>query len=339
MALGMLDIDSTSKIPKYKQVADYIVSNIGTGIIKVGDRISSINQTSEEYLLSRDTVEKAYKSLRRRGIITAVRGKGFFVSSTSCKEGKRILLLFNKLSDHKKAIYNSFIKNIGDTANVDLQIHHSDNKVLEKIIIENLGKYDYYVVMPHLREETESARDAINKIPKDKLLLINKDLEGIVGSYGCVYEDFIMDIDQALTNSINKIKKYSKLILIFPTQSYYCTGIKKGFINFCNKHGFAHQILESACHQEVGLGELYVVIEEVDLVEIVKKASAQKFKLGEDVGIIAYNDSPFKEILAGGISVLSTDFERMGAEIADMIQTCNHRKVKNPFSLVLRSSV
>lgn len=61
--------------------------------------------------------------------------------------------------------------------------------------------------------------------------------------------------------------------------------------------------------------------------------------LASSVGIIAYNDSPFKEILAGGIAILSTDFERMGAEIADMIQNRNQRKVKNPFSLILRSSV
>jgi DNA-binding LacI/PurR family transcriptional regulator len=77
----------------------------------------------------------------------------------------------------------------------------------------------------------------------------------------------------------------------------------------------------------------------LDLVEIVKKATAKNLKLGKTIGVITYNDSPFKEILAGGISVLSTDFQRMGAEVADMILTCARRKVKNPFSLILRSSV
>lgn len=339
MKPGYIEIDEHSKIPKYQQVADYIISEIGGGLVKVGDKIPSINETSEELLLSRDTVEKAYKNLRKRGIITAVQGKGFYVTSTLRTDGKRILLVFNKLSDHKKTIYNSFIKKLGDTATVDLHVHNSDNKMLEKVIIENLGRYDYYVIMPHLKNETPSVRDAINKIPKEKLLLINKDLQGITGSYGCVFEDFELDIHQALFNGLTRIKRYKKLILIFPMENYYCTGIRDGFVNFCLQNQFEYEVIESAAGREIHVKELYIVIEESDLVEIVKKVTSRNLKLGRSVGIIAYNDSPFKEILAGGISVLSTDFERMGAEIANMIQTKNHRKIKNPFSLILRSSV
>ncbi len=333
------EIDESSKVPKYKQVADIIISNIGNGIIKLGDRIPSINQTSEQFLLSRDTIEKAYKNLRRRGVITAVRGKGFYISSTSRTFEKRILLVFNKLSDHKKAIYNSFKKKLGDSSSVDLQIHHSDNKMLEKIIIENLGKYDYYVIMPHLKDETESVKAIINRIPTEKLFLINKDLQGIIGSYGCVYEDFEMDILQALQSGIDRIKKYKKLVMAFPTENYYCTGIRDGFVRFCKENSFSFEVIDKATNYNVKARELYIVIEEADLVEIVKNATSKSLVLGKTLGIIAYNDSPFKEILAGGIASLSTDFDRMGAEIADMIQTRNHRKIKNPFSLILRSSV
>lgn len=332
-------IKGSSKVPKYQQVADFILSTIGVGTVKVGDKIPSINETSEEFLLSRDTVEKAYKNLRKRGVITAVRGKGFYVSSTSKNIGHRILLIFNKLSDHKKTIYNSFIKKLGDTSSVDLQIHHSDSKMLEKIIMDNLGKYDYYVIMPHLHSEEDRAREAINKIPKEKLLLINKDMDGIDGTYGCVYEDFANDIVQALTTGLKRISKYNKLYLVFPTDSYYCTGIQDGFINFCRRNEFRYEIISTAHAHELKARELYIVIEETDLVEIIKRATAKNLQLGKTVGVITYNDSPFKEILAGGISVLSTDFERMGAEVADMIQTCSRRKVKNPFSLILRSSV
>jgi DNA-binding transcriptional regulator YhcF (GntR family) len=336
---GFLTIDENSKIPKYQQVVDTIVSDIEIGIVKVGDKIPSINETSEEYYLSRDTVEKAYKILRRRGIITAVRGKGFYVSSTTRNEGKRILLVFNKLSDYKKTIYNSFVKKLGDTATVDLQIHHSDGRMLEKIIIESLGRYDYYVLMPHLRQETDSVKAAINKIPKERLLFVNKDMEGIDGEYGCVFEDFELDIHQALYTGIDKIRKYKKLLLVFPTESYYCSGIIKGFVNFCEEEGFEYEVLERACQHEVHASECYVVIEEVDLVEIIKQAAAKNLKLGKNIGVITYNDTPFKEILAGGISVLSTDFVQMGETMAEMVQTFSRKKIKNPFKLILRNSV
>jgi DNA-binding transcriptional regulator YhcF (GntR family) len=334
-----LTIDENSKIPKYQQVVDTIVSDIEIGMVKVGDKIPSINETSEEYYLSRDTVEKAYKILRRRGIITAVRGKGFYVSSTDRKEGKRILLVLNKLSDHKKTIYNSFVKTLGENVTVDLQIHQSDSKVLEKIIIENLGKYDHYVIMPHLTNESESVLTAINKIPKDRLLLLNKDMSGIAGEYGCVFEDFELDIHQALYTGMDKIRKYKKLLLVFPTENYYCSGIKTGFVNFCEEEGFEYEIIERAAQHNLKSRELYVVIEESDLVEIIKKASAKNLKLGKNIGVITYNDTPFKEILAGGISVLSTDFIKMGETMAHMVKTFSREKVKNPFKLIVRNSM
>lgn len=336
---GFLAIDEGSKIPKYQQVVDTIVSDIELGIVKVGDKIPSINETSEEYYLSRDTVEKAYKILRKRGIITAVRGKGFYVASTGKNEERRVLLIFNKLSDHKKTIYNSFVKNVGEGFTVDLQVHNGDSRTLEKIIIENLGRYDYYILMPHLKQETESVKNAVNKIPKERLILLDKDLDGIEGEYGCVFEDFELDIHQALYTGIEKIKNYNKLLLIFPEENFYCAGIVQGFKNFCEEEGFEYEIIDRHQFSEVKEGELYIVIEEIDLVELIKKVNANQLKLGKDIGAITYNDTPFKEILAGGITVLSTDFIKMGETLADMIKNRKRSKIKNPFTLIIRNSI
>lgn len=336
---SFLVIDENSKIPKYQQVIDTIVSDIEIGMVKVGDKIPSINETSEEFYLSRDTVEKAYKVLQKRGIIAGVRGKGFYVTSNRKNEEHKILVVLNKLSDHKKVIYNSFVKNIDKEYNIDLQVHNCDSRTLEKIIGENLGRYDYYVLMPHLKEETNSVKEVINKIPKDKLILLNKDMPGIDGEYGCVYEDFELDIHQALYTGIVKIKKYKKLLLVFPTDNYYCEGIKTGFVNFCEEERFDFEIIERACNHVVDKKDLYVVIEEVDLVEIIKKANNKNFKLGKEVGIIAYNDTPFKEILGGGITVLSTDFIKMGENLARLIKTKTRDRIKNPFKLIIRNSI
>lgn len=333
-----LEIDEDSKVPKYQQLVDTVITDIEIGAVKIGDKIPSINETSEEFYLSRDTVVKAYELLRNRGIITSVRGKGFYVTSTAKNKGKRILLLFNKLSDHKKTIYNSFINNLPEDTIVDLQVHHCDASVLEKIVIENLGKYDHYVIMPHLKEETTSVKAAINKIRKDKLVLVNKDLEDIDGDYACVYEDFENDIFEGLHTGLDEIKKYSKLYLVFPTSNYYCKGIIKGFIKFCGNNDFEWQIIDST-KIDIHPGELFIVIEECDLVDIIKQTSSKNLELGSDVGLISYNSTPFKEILAGGISVLSTNFERMGETIAELIINKKKLKVKNPFSFLVRKSL
>ena len=91
-------ISKDSPTPKYLHVVNLILEDIEKGKLKVGDRIPSINETSFDLLLSRDTVEKAYNELRDRGIISSVRGKGFYISSRKMEQKMRVVLLFNKLS-------------------------------------------------------------------------------------------------------------------------------------------------------------------------------------------------------------------------------------------------
>src|SRR3546814_19082326 len=74
------DIEFKENAPKYLQIIDSVIHAISKGKLKRGDKIPSINQFSEEYLLSRDTVEKAYRQLIRDGILTAVRGKGYNIN-------------------------------------------------------------------------------------------------------------------------------------------------------------------------------------------------------------------------------------------------------------------
>ena len=54
--------------PKYKQVMDSVIRSIHNGNLNMGEKIPSINEFSEEYLLSRDTVEKAYGLLKEQKI-------------------------------------------------------------------------------------------------------------------------------------------------------------------------------------------------------------------------------------------------------------------------------
>ena len=56
-----------------------------------------------------------------------------------------------------------------------------------------------------------------------------------------------------------------------------------------------------------------------DLVDLLKHAQLQQFVPGKDFGIISYNDTPLKEILAGGITTLSTDFKQMGQTMASLL--------------------
>ena len=62
-------------------------------------------------------------------------------------------------------------------------------------------------------------------------------------------------------------------------------------------------------------------------------------KVSKDIGIISYNDTPLKEIIENGITVISTDFNEMGTKLAEMITNGLKVKIENNISLTLRNSV
>jgi DNA-binding transcriptional regulator YhcF (GntR family) len=338
--MELLDrIDESSTIPKYLQVVNAIITDIEEGILKHGQRIPSINETSEMYYLSRDTVEKAYKELRERGIINSVRGKGNYICQKFSVNKIRVLLLFNKLSAYKKTIYYALIKTLGEDAIVDLHIYHNDGQVCENLIQENLGKYNYYVIMPHFYEHGSTVMNIINKIPAHKLLLLDKNLENYGGDCAAIYQDFERDINNALHSGIDLLYKYQKLVMVFPKDIHYPIEIVIGFQRFCQETSFEHSIVDGIDEETITPRTAFIVLEETDLVDLIKYTRVNKLELGKDLGIISYNDTPLKEILANGITVISTDHEKMGETAAYMIINKRKGKIRNPFTLIRRNSL
>lgn len=334
------EIDEQSCIPKYLQVINSISFAIKKGELRKGDKIFSINEFSNEYFLSRDTVQKAYYILEERGVIAATRGKGFYIQQTDIETKFRILLLFNKISNYKKQVYNSFIETLGNNAVVDLKIHHSSAKVLEELLTNNLADYNYFVIMPHFYEDATEAYKLISQIPPEKLIILDKDLCYCNSNYTAVYQDFKNDIVEALESGLSVINKYNELILVFPKMVSYPPEIVTGFKNFCFQNNFSNQVIrEIKPVTEVTKGTAYIVIEETDLVQLIKHCNSKKLKPGKDIGIISYNETPLKEILIDGITVLSTDHAKMGETAARLILENRKEKIKNPFTLILRKSL
>jgi DNA-binding LacI/PurR family transcriptional regulator len=62
-------------------------------------------------------------------------------------------------------------------------------------------------------------------------------------------------------------------------------------------------------------------------------------KLGQDIGIISYNDTMLKEVVEDGITTISTDFKLMGRNLAKMIFSGEHKQIENPNYLIIRKSL
>ncbi|MHA6247379.1 GntR family transcriptional regulator [Pontibacter sp. CAU 1760] len=338
--MELLDrIDATSATPKYLQVVNAVISDIEAGVLKIGERVPSINETSEMYYLSRDTIEKAYKVLRKKGVISSVKGKGCYISKTFSVDKIRVLLLFNKLSAYKKTVYYAILKTLGEDAVVDLQIHHFDGKICQNMLKENAGKYHYYVIMPHFTTNVEAGKQAIKNIPAEKLVVLDKNIEHHPGNYAAVYQDFERDIRNALHSGKDLISNYKKFVLVYPKDVAYPFEIVKGFRQFCRDISMEHTVVNCVHQEPLVPGTGYIVLEESDLAELVKQSREKGLRLGKEIGVISYNDTPIKEILDNGITVLSTDHERMGEMAAYLMKENLKEQIHNPFTLIRRKSL
>lgn len=331
-------IDHDSEIPKYKQVVDLIISDIEAGIFKKGQRVPSINETSEDLLLSRDTVEKAYVYLRKKGILSPVRGKGYYVNQSNMEKKIKVALVLNKLSNYKRSIYYSLVETLGNKAGVDVFIYNHSIEKFSEILENQLNNYDYFVILPQFNNENEKGAEAIRKISRKKVLLIDRYLDELK-DYPVVYQEFDKDIQSALGEGIDLIRKYRKIHLVFPQKELYSRNIIRGFQIFCQVNRMEFSIIDQFTDEDVQENHVYVFISDDDLYRFIKLSRQKNWTLGKEVGVVAYNENPVKEILENGITTISTNHDEIGRSAAQMILSGDFRQIKSPFAFIRRNSL
>ena len=336
--MHQLKIKYDEKGSKVLQIAAAIAMDIEKGILAKDTKLPSINVFSKRYNVARDTIEKAYKELKKNGYIISVASRGYFVSGK--KDSKiKVLLIFNKLSSYKKIVYDSFIQTLGNHAKVDLQIHHYDPRILKEIIDNSLGKFHYYVVTPHFfpTASKKLCREIIEAIPSNELVILDKKMPGLKGKHIEVYQDFKKDIYHALSTAKDILKKYKKLVMVLDKHSNHPIEIIEGARQFCEENKKELSVIENCREEKIRSGTTYIVTTESDLAVLVKMARSQNLRLGVDMGIISFNETALKELL--DITVITTDFEAMGRTAANCILFREVKEISNPFYMIRRNSL
>ncbi|HNV30520.1 MAG TPA: GntR family transcriptional regulator [Cyclobacteriaceae bacterium] len=337
--LQNIHLDDYSANPKYLQVADSIKQAVLEGHLKIDDTLPSINELSFELAVSRDTIEKSYRKLKGDGILGSVPGKGFFIKTNDIEKQLKVFLLFNKLSEHKKIIYDAFAATVGDKASIDFYIYNNDFSIFKKLLARHIGAYSHYVIIPHFIEGHEHAYQLIDTLPKDKLLLLDKLIPQIKGEYAAVYENFEKNIYEAMEQALPQLSKYHSIKLIFPEHTYYPDEIIKGLKRFCHQYAFNFSVIHEIENSVIEKGTTYINVMERDLVLLIEKILEQKLQVGKEVGVISYNEIPLKKIILKGIATVSTDFHLMGKAAGQLILNNSRDHVEVPFHLTLRDSL
>ncbi len=319
---------------KYKLIVTHVTSGILNGIYKRGSWIPSINEFMKKYKLSRDTVFTGLSELKSKGIIDSKPGLGYYITSTRVSRHQKIFLLFNEFNAFKEQLFTSFMHRIGNSVSVDLFFHNYNQEVFDTLLNEANGKYTTYIIMSGKFKGVAPTLEKLN----GQVFLLDHFHQELYGKYSAVFQNFEKDTYEGLVSVKDRLKKYSKIIMAQkdekePYERYY--GLKK----FSKEFGFACDYINTVKNRSIAKGELYMVVNDEDIVELVKQVEKKNWTLGKEIGIISYNETPLKEVLSGGIATLSTNFKVMGKTMSELLKEKTIQYIENPWKMTIRKSL
>lgn len=328
-----LDLNTNAQldIPKYQQLVNAVNNAIANNILSKGDPLPSVNKVCKQFNLSKDTVFKSYQILKEQKIIDSVPSKGYFVAHSN----KKVLLVLDTFKAYKEVLYHSFVNNLSKEIKVDVQFHHYNINNFRTIINNGLGNYYKYIVMNFNHKEVPKT---IAAIPKDNLLLIDWNIHANKEK-NYIFQDFGLSFYNALEKDKSVIKKYKKVSFLYPTFTEHPLETVTFCEQFCTENKILFEVIESKSQFNVEANVLYICVSDRMLGEFLKQCKLKNLEPGKDVGILSYNETPMKQFIYKGISVVSTDFEQMGIKAASFVNSNQSMQQYIPTSIILRNSI
>lgn len=339
-----VSIDKESLTPVYRQIIFKIKEMIDSGQLHEGDMLPSMNEFADEYEISKETVKKAYTVLRDKGLVEPHQGKGFYVRINEDTRKVKVLAIFDKISTYKQILFSSMTETLGGHAEITILLHEQNVDMLKYYLDENLDSFDYYVITPHFpldRKTQEKVLTQMKRVPNRKLIMLDNWMRDIPGNYGAVYQEWEEDIISGLSEGLQRLREFTRLNVMTLPSSLYAKEIKKGVERFCRDNGIPVVFAQDVTGGDVRSGEAYLLLSgqyDFGLIELARSAKAKNLKVGKDIAIISYNESPLSEIILGGLTTLSTDFVQMGRLVGNMILEKNLYKVHCDFRMTRRDS-
>ncbi|MDR2840202.1 MAG: GntR family transcriptional regulator [Paludibacter sp.] len=317
---------------KVQQLVEKITRAISEKVFAEGDTLPSINTMSNEQKLSRDTVYKAYQKLKDKGIVEAAPTRGYYVRETI----NRVFVLLDVFSSYKNDLYNQLIANLPLNYHIDLYFYQSNEKLFNSLITDSAGKYDLYIVTNFKNDVYYNVLDRLDnsrvllldlgKFPKQKF------------SYIC--QDFDDTLYDCLTCGLDLFKKYSEFRFVFPLECEHPESCIPHYKKFCTDNLLKHKLIRRKLEiSDIEKDTVYLLPRHSDVVDFVKICRSKNLKLGKDIGLVTFNDTPMLEVIENGISAISTDFMQMGKLAAEYITTREKTQTYVASRLIVRGSL
>src|SRR3972149_4246949 len=84
----LVDIDADDPRPVFQQIVDEVRRAIAVGQVKPDDPLPAVRRLADDLNVNANTVQHAYRTLEREGVVYVRRGTGTFVSPAMKEAGK-----------------------------------------------------------------------------------------------------------------------------------------------------------------------------------------------------------------------------------------------------------
>lgn len=340
-----IKIDHESQIPVYKQIVGQVEELVRSGEYPDGCLLPSMNELSAALDISKETVKKAYSILRNKGFIDARQGKGFYVSAAGVADKLSVLVLFDKLSNYKQVLFNSSPRRSATPAEITIRLHNQNVDpagILRRGEPRPVRLLRHHAPLPARRRIAETGcEDTPRASPNRKLIMADHWMKELPGNYGAVYQDFANDAYEGLGYGSKKLKTCSRFNVVTLPSSLYYASVGEAVERFCRDNDIAVEFHTEITPEIIREKEVYLILNsqyDLGLIELVRRARELNFRVGRDISIISYNESPINEIILNGLTTISTDFRQMGVLVARMILEKSLSKVKCDFQMIRRNT-
>ncbi len=322
-------------VSKSEQIIAFVTESVRSGKYLSGQAIPSINFTAQKFGVARKTVVRAYEKLKNTGLIESRPKTGFFVINKRPSNKLKVLLIVHSFDGHWEVLYNDFREGANGFCEIEIFFHHYNIKVLELIINRNINDYDLFIISSFNHPRIKGV---IGRVPAYKVLLVSRK-DRLDESYNYIIQDFKTGTYSALCMAHEQILKYKKINLAYPEKEGHSINLKEGFESYCDEHSMAFETVNSLKEIEIRRGESYLTVSDNDLIYLLNVCKTKNWKLGKDVGVLSYNETPLKQVIRDGISVISCNFELMAAEMAGFIKEQKTIQKIIPIEFIKRNSL
>ncbi len=327
---------SINALSKHEHIVLGIIDAIDAGILAVGDQLPSINTMATEIGYARKTFVKAYTELKDRGLVISKSQKGYFIASTHTHRVLRIALVVSSFNDATGIIYTSLKQSLGIRYHIDVFFHHHDAATLRTLIETHRAGYGLLIVSPII--DTHIASELLQSIPPTKLVVIQHLIE-LPKTYTTMTVQIEIAIYQKLVELTHRLLQYQNIVLLCPNRIAIAAPVTTAFRRYLKEYDLSGQVVKNSTLDTLQKNTAYFCMDDALLWKLVKQAQKNEFRMGKDIGILSYGDSPPKALIGDGITTIAPHYEAMVQKIARFIKDKVAATVYIPVRLRERGSL